>query len=403
MKINLFIVGLFLFSIITCKQDPDPSRAILKKSFEKCQSIRNGYYEMTKYVKWKGEVDTSKYTFNCYFKKLKNNNIYCSAFRYREFCKGYISDVLFTGDTFVSSSNADSTAVIMDGSRWAKEIDPKINRQSFRTFYTPLMDDNSAPLPGNDYFNQENLNSKYIGEENVNGTLCYHIKTDKIQGIKTDVKRSNLRIEYNFWISCEDFIPIQYSIANVDLMYIGCSYQYEKSVLGKYELNNLKDDKILTLSTVPDHNKTRDYVFSKISEGTIAPGWELRSLSGEKVNLRSLEGHLVLIDFFYKSCRPCIESMPKLQALSEKYKSLGLRVVGIDPVDANESDIPEFLTKLGVTYTVLMGDRNTVDDYQLSGFPTIFLLDKLGKIILIKPGYDNDFEQILENSIKKNL
>jgi thioredoxin-related protein len=53
--------------------------------------------------------------------------------------------------------------------------------------------------------------------------------------------------------------------------------------------------------------------------------------------------------------------------------------------------------------TVLLGTREVANDYRLSGYPTMFLIDKNGKIIFIQDGYDKEVERTLEEVILKNL
>ena len=71
-RINLLITGLFAVSLLSLGQD---AKDILKKSYRKCQSIQNGYYEMTRYEKHTDRKDTIKSSYTCYFKKLKNDTL----------------------------------------------------------------------------------------------------------------------------------------------------------------------------------------------------------------------------------------------------------------------------------------------------------------------------------------
>ena len=70
-----------------------------------------------------------------------------------------------------------------------------------------------------------------------------------------------------------------------------------------------------------------------------------------------LKGKLVLIDFFTKSCYPCMLALLGLQALHKKYKSKGLNVIGINIYDKKEDGIIPFLSKRGITYPVLLGGK----------------------------------------------
>jgi|SRR5688500_15955449 len=402
MKQNLLAVLLMLVCFPAFGQD---AQVILQKSYDKCQSIQNGYYEMTKYKKFMSQKDTSENVFKCYFKKLEDDTLFSSAFHYQHFYKGeYSGDALYTGDDLVRTSIKDSTGTIMAKSKWAERI-ASINHNY--TFYSPLTDIESSPLQHDSSFLYKKHSFKFIGEESVNDGLCYHIQVNKIPEIDTTEPMQILRIEYHYWISKEDFIPIQYSKAIDVVMNNDTMYQFDQQVLNKYEINNLKDEFILTLNSIPDYYKITDYVPHKspdpLPNDTIAPAWELFSLTDEKVSLADLKGQLVLVDFFYKGCYPCMQALPALQALNEKYKDNGLRVIGIDPYDKKEDDIAAFLAKRGVTYTVLLEGKDVAKDYNVSAYPTIYLIDKAGKIIYNSIGYGKGSEEALDGIIRKNL
>ena len=71
MNAKFLFLGVILFGAsASVAQD---ARAILKRSYKKCQSIKNGHYEMTKFMKYMSEADTVKSTFSCDFKKLKKH------------------------------------------------------------------------------------------------------------------------------------------------------------------------------------------------------------------------------------------------------------------------------------------------------------------------------------------
>jgi len=401
-KILTFSI-LFLICIFSYSQD---AKEILKKSFEKCQSVQNGYYEMTRYMKNMSDNDTAKSSFHCSFKKLKDDTLYSSSFYYKGFWNDeYGGDVLYTGDDFVITRIKDSTAIIRSKKLWAKDIESSAHNY---IFYSPLTDKTSYPLPkDSDYINNSRI-FKFIGEETVKNLRCFHVQVNVIPvNNSTDILKA-LRIEHHFWINKADYIPVQFSVAYDLLMNNDTMYQYEVCTINKYEVDNLKDETVLTLNSIPSYFKIQDYVPYKSSLplplDTIAPDWELFSLTDEKVNLKSLQGQLVLVDFFYKACYPCMKALPALQALHEKYKNSGLKVIGIDPYDdKEEDDIVQFLSKRGVTYTVLLGGKEASKEYRVSGYPTIFLIDKQGKIIFIQVGYGEDTEIKLEELIKKNL
>ncbi len=402
MKNVLLSLGLLFSYLVSFGQD---AKVILKQSYNKCQSIQNGNYEMKRYMKYMDNNDTSITSFKCSFKKLKDDSIYPSAFHYNVFWNDTTSfEVMYTGNEFVSLSIKDSTASIMSKSLWAKEI--KLYAHNY-TFYSPFTNKKSTPLQSDSDFIENKKVFKFIGVEKLNGEPCYHIQVNKIPENDSTDDMKALREEYHFWVKQNDMVPVQYYIAFDLVMNNDTMYQYEKFVLKKFELNNLKDETVLTLASIPSFFKTKDYVPFKspkpLNIDTIAPNWELISLANEKISLKSLNGQLVLIDFFYKSCYPCMQALPALEALNKKYKSKGLQVIGVNPYDKKEDGIAPFLSKQGVSYTVFLDGKDVAKNYRVSGYPTMFLIDKTGKIIFIQEGYGKGVEETLDEIIKKNL
>lgn len=379
---------------------------VLRKSYEKCQSVEDGYYEMDRYMKYMMDKDTSLSSFDCYFRKLADDSIYSSAFHYQLYQdEKYIHDIMYTGDDFVGYSTKDSTGVIMSKTLWANNI---ISFRHNYTFYSPITNKQSYPLPHDrDFIDTRNV-FEYIGEDTVNNFSCYHIRMTNIPVIDSTGMIQRLRMENNYWINMQDYIPVQYSSARKYFMNNDTVYQFEKNVLKKYELNTHDDEGQLDLSSIPSYVKLKDYEPYKIPEllpkDTNAPPWSLVSLNDETINLSDLKGQLVLIDFFYKSCYPCLQALPGLQDLHEKYNNKGLKIIGIDPYDTKEKDeIDTFLAKQGVTYTVLLGGKDVVKEYHVSGYPTIYLIDKEGKVLFTQAGYGEGTEERLEEVIKQNL
>jgi len=395
------IITLLLTSVTMYGQD---ARVILTKSRQKCQSIRNGYYEMTKFMRYMTKEDTVKAAFTCHFKKLADDTLYSSAFHYKSYWKdNYTGDVLYTGDDFVTMNAKDSGVTIMAKSLWADDI--KAYSHNY-TFYSPLTNRRSWPLPVDSNYVDNRHTFRFVGVETVGSFSCYHIQIDETPEYDSTATMKELRNEYHFWVNKDDYIPVQFSIAYDAVMNNDTMYQYEMLRLDKYELNNLKNDDVLTLKSIPSYAKVKDYVPHKdpepLAKNSSAPDWELYSLKDEKISLVSMRGRLVLVDFFYKSCFPCMQALPSLQTLHEKFKDRGLTVVGIDPYDTKDDMVP-FLSKRGVTYTVLVGGKDAAKDYHVVGYPTMFLIDKQGRIIDIHRGFSESLESMLEALIIKNL
>lgn len=126
-------------------------------------------------------------------------------------------------------------------------------------------------------------------------------------------------------------------------------------------------------------------LLKKLAPGSIAPEFELTIPDGKKLALKDLRGHIVLIDFWASWCGPCMDEMPNVKALYEKYHDRGLEIVGIS-MDNNKAKWEGAIERAGLVWhhvSSLKGmNRCPVAKlYQVVAIPKLYIVDKDGKII----------------------
>ena len=137
-----------------------------------------------------------------------------------------------------------------------------------------------------------------------------------------------------------------------------------------------------------------------------APGFTLEDLSGNKVTLEQYRGQVVLLDFWATWCPPCLESIPKLVELQEKYGEQGLVVLGVsldDHIQFNNGYMKKFKDVFRINYTIIKGEMKVALDYygdEKMAVPTAFVINRAGEIVDKHVGYSPGD---LEKSIKKLL
>ncbi len=90
----------------------------------------------------------------------------------------------------------------------------------------------------------------------------------------------------------------------------------------------------------------------------------------------------MLIDFWGVWCGPCVAEMPKVKEYADKYADK-LTVLGINSGDTKEK-MMQFLKPKGYNWQQLMSGKNAdnlVLKFNVSGFPTKFIIDPEGKIL----------------------
>jgi cytochrome c biogenesis protein CcmG, thiol:disulfide interchange protein DsbE len=123
---------------------------------------------------------------------------------------------------------------------------------------------------------------------------------------------------------------------------------------------------------------------------------------------RDKEAKVVLLSFMASFCAPCKKEMPWLQALQERLRGEGLRVVmiSIDKEPEGQKKIEGLIEENGITYPVLKDRFNLVARRWLgsqSPLPSVFLVGKDGAVIASHKGYSEEITQTLEAEVKAAL
>jgi len=405
---NKFILLAAFLIAFTTSHAQNPEQ-ILKTSYSKCLSINNGYYDLHMRMKFMDLKDTSwdgeeKFFFN----KLKNDSVYSIAFNCELFSDGhYIRNKLYTGNEFVTFSKTDSTAAIMLKSKWINKL-MDLSHNDKISFFNPFIRKDCYPLPqASDYTDGKHFFS-FIGKEVVHDTNCLHVQMIDYPKFDSSEIGHTIKEKTDYWINSKDMLPVKYAIQSTILQYGDTLSEYISLTLKEYHLNNVKNLAQLQLSAIPSYCRLSDYTETKrielLLKGTSVPAWASISPEGKPVSLSDYTGKFVLIDFFYKSCYPCMQAIPALESFHQKYKNQGLQVIGIDPVDSLNEDTKHFISKAGITYPVVIDEKGEIPKkYDVSEYPTFYLIGKDGKVLFAAAGFDKSVEGKLEELIKSNL
>ena len=122
-------------------------------------------------------------------------------------------------------------------------------------------------------------------------------------------------------------------------------------------------------------------------EALSAPVFSLPDLKGEKVDLVSFRGQVIVIEFWATWCGPCREEIPLLNQIHQKYRDQGVAVIGISLDRKEPLEVKKFLDSLQVEYLNLMGGEEVFEKYSqvanlgpIRGIPATFIIDRKGVI-----------------------
>ena len=112
-----------------------------------------------------------------------------------------------------------------------------------------------------------------------------------------------------------------------------------------------------------------------------APGFSLKRIdAGGTLDLASLRGKAVVLNFWASWCLPCKKEAPVLEAASRKFAGRVV-FVGIDAQDFT-GDARRFARRHGITYPLVHdGPGATLGRYGVTGFPETFFVDRRGRLV----------------------
>lgn len=119
-----------------------------------------------------------------------------------------------------------------------------------------------------------------------------------------------------------------------------------------------------------------------VEVGSAAPQFQAHRLhSTQQVSLDTYKGQVLLINVWATWCGPCRIEMPSIEALYRTYGPAGLKVVAVSIDDVGDDRIEDFAKEFGLTFDVVHDSSFNIEkDYQVTGYPSTFVVDKNGVI-----------------------
>jgi thiol-disulfide isomerase/thioredoxin len=138
-----------------------------------------------------------------------------------------------------------------------------------------------------------------------------------------------------------------------------------------------------------------------------APGFAGMTFDGEEVRSIDFIGEkVVLLEFWSVFCTSCIQEMPRLAELHEKYGGEGLEVIGVNTDFFPPERVRKFLDRLEPPppYRIVSDqDQKISKAFNVEALPVTVLIDSTGWIRMYHLGYKPGDEKVIEKSARKWL
>jgi len=165
----------------------------------------------------------------------------------------------------------------------------------------------------------------------------------------------------------------------------------ENHAYDQYQLDQ-KNFPDLSVASIPDHFKppAKRLPVEYLPNGTPSPPLNVHDLTGKELQLTTLKGKVVLLNFSLIGCPHCVGAAQMLNRLYDRYNDKVV-ILNIYPIDQVEA-IAKFDKREKVKTASFTTEKSVLKDFPIDGYPSFYLLDKGGVVIQSYKGFFNDME-----------
>jgi thiol-disulfide isomerase/thioredoxin len=381
---NCLLIFFCLLYKGTLAQNNKGAEGVLEKMLSKLQSIKRVSYDCTRGFHYFSENYHASDSEKVYLDFINPDTVL--GFKYQVHSKN--GNGIFNGSESFYMSERDTTV----------DINYRPDRESFQSlsflYNSPVTLKFAVPAIMRDKGIIKTLIDTVINKK-PHYLLRITMKNKALNGLggfsKFTIQRD---IIYKIAIDKKTYLPLYVIQTNNDK-----PEDYTAVAFQNYKFNPAEPAELSWYSSTYTNKYRLRKELTLIKAASPAPFWELPLVVGPgKLSLEQLKGKVVLLEFWFKNCGPCIAAVPELNGLRNKYNGLPFELIGINAEDTKK-DALWFVEKRKVSYTTVYEGNETAKIYGISGYPTTVLLDKNG-IVLYAGGFD---KERIENLINKNL
>lgn len=383
MKKGFVIVFLVLFSFLLSAQGV---KEICIGVNEYAKKLHSAYYEAE--VLKIDKEDTLSYFHKVSFQKNKHKNKIFAKFNTQIYSGGELIKQVFCDNnqfTFVD---------------FYENIAEQYEKEDYKIFISQL-DTNLIPAF---VFNKPVFNLKAIEKGEVQITKGQDTIINGFEVFCLNEVSANK----TFFIRKQDFLPIAQRTDSffLTLTRIDENAAYHDSRFVFDDKNTGIHLRYKSLSALKKQWKEQEINQSSFAYNSEALNFKVTDLQERIFELEQNKGKVIALVFFYNNCSPCIPMLDDLQEIYSQFKDRGVEVVALNPVDTKmeKEQMLSFVKDHNINYYVAQIPKYTVEEmYLVRYFPTIFIIDKKGRVVFSHQGYNTLFKDKISKVVNRKL
>ncbi|WP_418512725.1 TlpA family protein disulfide reductase [Corallibacter sp.] len=197
-----------------------------------------------------------------------------------------------------------------------------------------------------------------------------------------------------------------FSLVNNELINITSEIDFQNTsqfISNEYEkLNlNVSIDIETELKQLLENYTNQKYLEKKESKSHLKLFSDIRGVvleNNKQKELVEYNSKVIILDYWFMACYPCIKTIPMLNRINEKYSSNEVQVIGVNLIDRNVEKLKNFVNYNKIKYPIFLTNESPL---LVKEYPTLIILDEKYNIISTLYGYDENKEKEIFNLIEK--
>lgn len=112
--------------------------------------------------------------------------------------------------------------------------------------------------------------------------------------------------------------------------------------------------------------------------------WRIRALDGETITLERFRGEVLFINVWASWCAPCVRELASIERLKSRLGDTGVRFLIV--AAERERPVRRFLRRYRYDLPFYLEEARMPPAFGLRGLPTSWLVDREGRIVLLRHG-----------------